>query len=157
LATHPGVTLGWAEQGIRMLALNLRAKPASSAVASVREVANGQLPITGGAIASCDGIRHDRLPDAAWIGDLRRRYGRDGTRVIVDATPTTDCDASLKLFHEHVDGLIDDSPLPTMPIADFSSDGRLHTNEAGSRVLSTMVAKQIMNQMSAAPDGGGER
>jgi hypothetical protein len=159
LGTHPSITLGWAEQGMRMLMENPRAKAVDADATHVRETRDGQLPVTSSGIMRCDGSRHERLPDAAWVSDLRKRYGTDGTTVIVDATPSVDCDPSLGFFREHLDGLIDDGPLETIPIANFSNDGRLHANAAGSRVISTMVADQILRRMGKTPAavGAGER
>lgn len=154
LVTHPAVTLGWAEQGMRMLLMNPRAKAISAEAANVRETRNGQLPVSSSATMRCDGNRHERPPDVGWVKGLRERYGIEGTTVIVDATPTVDCDPSLGFFHEHLDGLIDDAPLRTQPIGNFSNDGRLHANAAGSVVISTMVAEQILQRMGTMPAAG---
>ena len=160
LALHPGVTLGWAELGLRMALQHVGSQPVSFATAHLRESNDGQLPIMGGGLAKCDSIPHNRLPDAAWISNLRRRYGVDGMRVIVDATPTVACDPSLGFFQQHLKGLIDDTPYLPIPIALYSNDGRLHANEQGSRALSTMVADQILGQFNppaAAARGIGGR
>lgn len=157
LASHPSVTFGWAEQGLRMLVEHIHSSPVSFDAAHIRDTTNGQLPITGTTVAKCDGDLRDRLPDEGWINNLRNRYGTNGTRVIVDATPTVDCDPSLQFFQQHLDGLIDNTPYKTIPLSSFSSDGRLHANQQGSRLISTMVANQIIGQLYQAPGTASAR
>jgi hypothetical protein len=150
LASHPAVTFGWAELGLRMLLMRSHSTPTSSAAAHVRDTTNGQLPVVGDVVAKCDGHLRNRLPDAEWIDALRRHYGTDGTRVIVDAAPTVACDPSLSFFQQHLDGLIDNTPYEPIPIDNYSSDGRLHANQRGSRRLSAMVSNQILGQLNPA-------
>jgi hypothetical protein len=151
LALHPSVTLGWAELGLRMLIIQAHSAPVSFAAAHIRETTNGQLPISGNAGAKCDDGLRNRLPDSVWIDGLRKRYSTNGTRVIVDATPTVDCDRSLAFYQQHLNGLIDNTPYEPIPISSFSNDGRLHANQQGSQLLSTMVANQIIAQLNLAP------
>jgi len=157
LATHPDTTLAWAEGGLRLALEHLHSRPTSYAVAHLRETTNGRLPVDTEHSAQCDGIAHDRLPDPAWINQLRQRYGTDGTRVIVDATPTVSCDPSLLFFQQHVNGLVDNSPYEPIPISSYSSDGRLHANRQGSELLSAMVGKQIVNLLNPPTTAGVTR
>jgi hypothetical protein len=150
LAAHPGVTFSWAEQGMRQALLRIHAKPVSLELAHLREPSNGQLPLTGLNITGCDASLHDRPPDLAWIGGLRSRYGVGGTRVLVDAAPTADCDASLGFFQQHLDGVVDNTPYQPIPVSSFVDNGRMHVNREGSQLISIMVANQIANQLPPA-------
>jgi hypothetical protein len=150
LAQHPSIAFAWAEQGLRMMLMQAHSAPVSPAAAMTRANTNGQLPMATDAIAKCDGNLRNRLPDPGWIGSLRQHYGTNATRVIVDATPTVDCDASLPFFQQHLNGLIDNGPYQPISISNYSADGRLHANQRGSQLLSTLVATQILNQLNPA-------
>lgn len=154
LASHPSATLGWAELGLRMLILDgIHPATLSPEATQLRESTGGQLPIAGDTQARCDNILHNRPPDLAWIAALRAHYAAPGTSVIVDATPTTDCDPSLGFFQHRLTGVIDNAPYLPVPISLYSSDGRLHANRRGVQFLSTMVASQVLARMhqSASP------
>ena len=84
-----------------------------------------------------------RPPDPIWIDQLRSRYAVDGTTVLVDATPTADCDPNLAFFQSHLNGVIDNAPYRPIPISSFIDNGRLHANQSGVRLISEMIATQI--------------
>ena len=152
LATHPTDTFGYAEQGLRMAAQRLRAKPFPPEVAHMREEAGGQYKMRARAMTSCDGVARDVAPDRRWIEELRGRYGVEGTKVLVDATPTAPCDRSLEYFRRQLNGVVDNSPYPTIPVESFVDEGRLHVGAEGSVLLSTMIADQV-GALAAAERG----
>jgi hypothetical protein len=102
---------------------------------------------------NCETLRHDAVPDKRWIAGLRSKYGRDGTTVLVDATPVATCDPSLGFFKQHSPEVIDNR-LETLPIDAYTIDGRLHVNAKGSKLISVMLADQIVQQLQGtAPTG----
>jgi hypothetical protein len=151
LAIHPVSTFSWAEQGLRMALQRLRAKPFPPEVAQMRARANGQFQIPGGPVTGCDAVRHDVPPDAAWLQALRRKYAVEGTQVILDATPTAPCDASLAFFQQHLKGQVDDDPYMPTALSSFLNEGRLHANAVGAARISEMVANQINARKGANP------
>jgi hypothetical protein len=161
LASHPVESITWSETGMRLTLSHLHARPFPEATRHIREDYAGRFPIPESTRQACDDPTGYRVPpDPTWISDLRARYGQDGTRVLVDATPTAPCDPDLPYFQQQLNSLIDNAPYPTIPIDAFSTDGHLHVNHRGIAILSNMVADQIAAQIKAqipahAPPGGG--
>jgi hypothetical protein len=108
---HPADTLGWAEQGMRMSLFRFSTKPMAADHLNIREPFHGQLRLNGSPLKACDAAVHDDAPDLQWISMLRTKYGIDGTRVIVDATPAPPCEHSLPFILAHLPGAVDKSAL----------------------------------------------
>jgi hypothetical protein len=147
LVLHPVDTLGWAELGLRMTLTRLHSPAATEAELHVREAHNGQVPVSGSAEVSCEKEPREGTPDPAWLNGFRRKYGVDGTTVLVDATPTPSCDPGLSHNRKVLPPLIDNNPYPTLPYDFYIKGDRLHVNARGIPVLSNMVAGQILARM----------
>jgi hypothetical protein len=147
LASHrPNDLVNWVESGLRFTLVHLFSKPASLEVQRLRARTNGQLPLAAPPRLACEDIRRDAPPDMTWLAGLRSKYGRDGTTVLIDATPLPNCDPSLPFFEQRLPGIIDNR-MESLPLSDYTGDGRLHVNAGGSVVLTKMVADQIADQM----------
>ncbi len=148
LLRHPLELIPWAEQGARFTLLHLRSKPASREVEDFRASRDGQLPVPAGdaPLKACAPARPDSIPNVPWIEGLRSKYGVKGTTVLIDSTPMAPCDPQLDYFRKHLSGLVDNE-IQSLPLSDYASEGRLHTNSAGSVALSAMVAEQIASRM----------
>lgn len=153
LASHPVETLTWTETGMRLTLGHIRAKPFPEATRHVRDDYAGRLPIPETTRTSCDMLSDYRVPpDPAWAADLRRRYSEGGTKVLIDATPTSPCDPSLPFFDQHLNAVIDNKPYRTIPIFAYTTDGHLHANKTGIDLISNMIADQIV--ALSQPTGG---
>jgi hypothetical protein len=146
---HPADSLGWAEQGMRMTLFRFHTKPMGADKLNLRDPYNGQLRLDGETLKSCPTEKHSEGLDPAWVAALRARYGVGGTKVIVDATPAPPCDVDLALYQKALPGIVDDTPYPVYPINYFLRNTRLHMNETGSGLVSTMIANQIYDQLHA--------
>jgi hypothetical protein len=154
LAAHyPDALLSWVEQGLRFTLVNLLSKPMSPEVQHLRDRTRGQLPMSAPNLTSCSDLRHDAAPDRKWIAGLRSKYAREGTTVLVDTMPLAACDPSLSFFRQQLPGVIDNR-LDTLPVSDYTSDGRLHVNSEGSVLLSNMLADQIVEHVHLASSAG---
>jgi hypothetical protein len=147
---HPVDSFGWAEQGMRMTLFRFHTKPMGKDKLNLRDPYNGQLRLDGDTLKTCPTEKHSEGLDPAWVSALRTKYGVDGTRVIVDATPAPPCDPDLALYQKTLPGIVDDSPYPVYPINYFLRNTRLHMNEAGSKLVSKMIANQIFDQLHPA-------
>jgi hypothetical protein len=150
---YPGALFSWVEQGLRFTLEHLLSKPASPEVQHLRDASHGQLRMDAPTLTSCESLHHDAAPDKRWIAGLRSKYQRNGTTVRVDATPVATCDPSLAFFQQHVPDVIDNH-LETLPIDAYTSDGRLHVNAKGSKLMSEMIAEQIVQQLQGPAPAG---
>jgi hypothetical protein len=58
------------------------------------------------------------------------------------------CDEGLPFYRAHLGGLTDNT-VDTLPIGDYNSSGRLHTNDLGTAALSERIADQIAAAISS--------
>jgi len=70
----------------------------------------------------------------------RALYGATGSTVLVDVAPIPSCDANLAAFASQLDGITSNTLQP-LPIG-FFNDGR-HYTATGSRIVSTLIARQL--------------
>ncbi len=113
-------------------------------ILQIRDTTHGRVPEPGPAFTSCPPVLAVRAPDPKWLGYLRQRYGVNGTRVLVDVTPTPACDPSRSFYEQRfTPGLIDNT-LGTMPLEMYTYTGRLHTTDAGAEEISRRIAEQIL-------------
>lgn len=109
-----------------------------------RELSGGRMPEPATPLTQCPAVLAVRQPDAAWLASIRKRYSAAGTKVLIDTTPTPECDSTFNLYRDWLKpGMVDES-LGTMPIGMYTNSGRLHTTEAGAAVLSGRLADQIV-------------
>ena len=112
-------------------------------LSEIRERNGGQLMEPGGTLTECRGPIAVRAPDRLWLQSLRQRYSRAETRVLIDVTPEPPCDPSLRFFQERTGPGVTDNSLQTLPLAEYTDTGRLHTNDVGAEHLSERIAEQI--------------
>jgi hypothetical protein len=142
LLRHPGEFFDWSCRGLRMVAESVATKPLSPEIQYLRNMTGGRIvPEDAHAISSCSYLSYASAPDKNWIEFLRSKYGRDGTTVLVDATPIPACDPNLSFFRGKLAGVVDNR-VETLPVSDFLEGGR-HTTRAGSVLLSERIASQI--------------
>ncbi len=79
------------------------------------------------------------------VAATRRRYGVDGTHVIIDISPISNCDPYEGLYRRQLDGLHDNA-LVTLPMPYFN-DADVHFTAIGSAYVSTEAANQILALM----------
>ena len=150
LAAHPLETLSWAQNGLRLALIHFLSPPAPSELLHAREERNGQLKIPSArTLSGCEQPVYLVVPDATWLAGLRKRYATAGTQVLIDAIPTADCDPNNAWNEAHLNGLIDNDPNLHFPYYAFTEEGLGHTNDLGSRLISSMLADQIQRQARA--------
>ena len=162
LLSHPDESFAWAELGMRRAIQRARSPAMPQKEIHQREAGRGVFRPEPSIAQDCPQAPRETAPDIRWVAALRSRYGVNGTRVLVDATPTAPCDPNLKFFREHIQGVVDNSSYPTIPVTSFGTNGHLHTNAAGTKLISTMIAAQIKATLNvagplpaAAPHAGG--
>ena len=131
----------------------LFSRPLPPALAHERVLNAGHVSEPGTPLTRCSGDTIYRPPDPAWLSYLRNTYGVDGTRVLINVTPMPPCDEGLPFYRTHLAGLTNNT-VDTLPIGDYNSSGRLHTNELGTTTLSERIADQIaalINSRAPAP------
>lgn len=122
-------------------------RPLPPALAHERDLNGGHVTEAGTTLAHCSGDTIYRQPDPAWLSYLRSTYGVGGTRVLINVMPMPPCDEGLPFYRARLAGLIDNT-VDTLPIADYTNSGRLHTNDAGTAVLSHRIADQLFMRNS---------
>ena len=140
---HPAEFFSWMETGLYYAIVQARSPAAPEASRHLREPHRGHYPWGGANLTSCPASTlPEGQPDAAWIATLRTKYGVEGTRVLVDATPMPACDPTFAFYKDKFGGL-SDNRLETYPISDYLAAGHSHMNAAGSLKLSTQLGRQI--------------
>jgi hypothetical protein len=79
------------------------------------------------------------------VAATRTRYAVDGTQVVLDISPISDCSPYRALFQKQLDGLHDNA-LVTLPMSYFN-DADVHFTPIGSAYISTEAANQILALM----------
>jgi hypothetical protein len=150
LLQHPGEFFDWSCRGLRIAAEKAVTRPFQNVVLGPfppeiqylrNRTVGGMVPEDTRALSSCSYVSYVSAPDKNWIESLRSKYGRDGTTVLIDATPIPACDPNLAFFRGKLAGVVDNR-IDTLPVNDFLEGGR-HTTSAGSVVLSERIASQI--------------
>jgi hypothetical protein len=153
LLMHPRETLSfssWAAHAILADAANRLTEPHKydrvEDPASYRKRHNGLFTFYSSAEASCFRNGWDKklniTTDPEWVAGLRRKYGVNGTRVIVNVAPVADCD-DMKDVYEHVLQDVHDNKLEVLPIGMFNSQD-VHFTLQGAEHVSAGVADQIL-------------
>ncbi len=155
LLSHPDDVFAWVELGMRRAIERARTAAMTPEEIHQRETSRGLFRTEPSMMQACLPALRRVPPDARWVASLRSRYGVDGTQVLVDAMLTAPCDPNLEFFRKHIQGIVDNSSYPTIPIRDFGTDGHLHTNAAGTRLVSTMVAAQVQAALGGAASPPG--
>ena len=143
LARHPLDAFSWAEQGMRTALIHSRTHPIPDSATHVREATAGQLPIAGPVETGCRPDPINEYADPAWVIALRARYTPRVPLVLIDATPSPTCDASLSYNRSVLSPIVDDVPYPAYPVSAYVH-GTGHMNADGATMLSNMLADQIL-------------
>jgi hypothetical protein len=146
----PNELITAAELGFRTGVEWLVKPPLPTSVLQTRDISHGRVPEQGPAFTSCPPVLAMRAPDVAYLSELRRRYGVNGTRVLIDVTPTPACDPSRAFYEQRLTPGLIDNQLGTMPLAMYTYTGRLHTTDAGAAEISRRIAEQVLKA-----EGGG--
>ena len=130
-------------------------RPMPPALEHERDLNDGHVSEAGTPLTHCAADTIIRPPDPAWLSHLRSTYGVGGTHVLIDVTPMPGCDEGLPFYRAHLSGLTDNA-VDTLPIGDYNSSGRLHTNDLGTAALSERIADQLAAAISShnKPRGG---
>ncbi len=150
LVTHPSDTMKWVEGGLRLALTRTKAKPFPSSAAHLRERDDGQLKVpTAHTLTACDPRVFTNLPDRAWLNRLRSQYTTPTTTVLIDAIPTATCNPNNAWNEQHLQGIVDDAPLPHYPFNAYTEEGVEHTNAYGSQLISNFIADQLQTRIIA--------
>jgi hypothetical protein len=140
-----------AELGFRTGVQWLFSRPLPAAKLHERELSGGHIAEPGATMTHCAADDVRRAPDAAWIEHLRRTYGVEGTRVLIDVTPVPPCDPTLAFYNTMLAPNTVDNGLGTLPLGMYTTTGRLHTNAAGAQAISVQIAEQIARDRDGLP------
>lgn len=154
LLMHPRETLSfssWAAHAILADTANRLTEPHKydevEDPASYRKRHSGLLTFYSSAETSCFRNGWDKrlniTTDPQWVAGLRRKYGANGTRVIVNVAPVADCD-DMKDVYERVLQGVHDNQLEVLPIGMFNNQD-VHFTPQGAEQVSTGVANQILS------------
>lgn len=144
---YPDTAFANAELAFRNGIEWLPKRPLPPELAHERDLNGGQVAEAGTSLTRCSGDTIIRMPDPAWFSYLRHNYGVGGTHVLINVMPMPACDEGLPFYRAHLSGLIDNT-VDTLPIGNYTNSGRLHTNGAGTAVLSQRIADQLAAQIS---------
>lgn len=125
--------------------------PLPPALEHERDHNGGHVTEPGTTLTHCSNDTIYRQPDPAWLDFLRRTYAVGGTRVLINVMPMPACDEGLPFYRTRLAGLIDNT-VDTLPINDYTTSGRLHTNDTGTAALSERIAAQLANLNPSTPN-----
>ena len=80
-------------------------------------------------------------PDQSWLASLRKRYQRDGTTVLIKASPVPDCDLHVSDVQKQLAPVLD-ANVEALPMQDFDNGGR-HMTAQGAADESHHLAQLI--------------
>jgi hypothetical protein len=85
--------------------------------------------------------------DPEWVEMLRRKYGVNGTRVIVNVAPIPECSVGAEAYERGLRG-VHDNAMEKLPVGMFNN-GDVHFTPEGAAHLSTELGHQILRMESA--------
>jgi hypothetical protein len=144
MASHPVELVIFASMALRVSLFGLARPPLPESSFQIRTATKGYLPIPGGPMEECPTDRREHVSDKDWIAELRQRYSKNGTTVIVDTTPEPSCDPTFD-FYSNQHPATTDNTLLAYPLSDFNSSGRLHMNRSGTIRFSNYLSEQIIS------------
>jgi hypothetical protein len=141
LALHPSQTFDFLTRTLRMAATAPLHRELSPDLQHYREEHQGFMFRPGDAMPDCSTFS-DRVrePDPKWIEEMRQRYTRYGTHVLVDVTPLPSCAESLGFYTKRLRGRTDNGLQPWPPQL-FNGSG--HFTREGAASFSRSIAAQI--------------
>lgn len=102
-----------------------------------------------GRVLETPGFSHEE--SQVGVGNFRNRYAVGGTKVLIDVTPSADCDPSDALYSQVTAGLTDNQ-LEFRPIREFC-EGDVHPSVEGTIRISNEVAGQILTLVRQDAEG----
>jgi hypothetical protein len=108
------------------------------------QTTHGLFTAPGPPLKTCVGDLEVRAPDAAWIQQLRSKYSREGTRVLVYAAPYPECDRSYDYYSQKLAPLAD-NPLQRSSIRLFNEKN--HLTREGADLNSENIARDISRML----------
>ena len=127
-------------------------RPLPEAAFHERDRTLGRFPDPKGRMTTCPADSRVNHPDRDWVDSFRKRYGVQGTQVVVDVVPVPTCDPALATYVRELGPgtRIVDNRLKTYPINWYTQSGRLHLGSPeGWGHLTADLADQI-NQLQQA-------
>lgn len=140
-ARHPLQSLEFSEFILRtaLVDRNWTTSTYDRAWAAVRN-SNGLFTLPVPPLRDCVGSLEVRSPDPSWIRELRAKYSRPGTRVLIYAAPYPECDSSYEYYSVKLAALVDNK-LPRFPIHLFNEKN--HFTREGAELNSKRIADDI--------------
>jgi len=141
LVTHPDEAFGFATFVYKSAIAALAVNPTMTAE-TLRE---GHMTLPSPPEQQCEGNpAHPGplfAPDAAYAAQLRNRFAKNGTQVMLLVTPVPQCDPQAAWYAAHLQG-VTDNPLETWPIGLFNDIDR-HFTVAGAERFSREVGHKL--------------
>jgi hypothetical protein len=150
LIRHPFDTFDFMTKTLRLAARDIVRTGLSPDDMNSRHAHRGLYKVKAPPMSVCPPAPRQIHADAAWIRQLRQKYSRGGTRVIVDVTPVPECGTTYAYYATLVHGLTDND-LERWPLAMF--DTTAHFTPAGVTRLSESIARQIKMSAGSYPHG----
>ncbi len=126
--------------------------PLPASLVHRRDDNRGRYPDASERMTTCLTDARINPPSREWVDSFRRRYGVDGTHVLVDVTPVPDCDpAQATYMREFAPGTgITDNRLQIFPTHWYTQSGHFHLGSSeGWGHLTASIADQINAQQQA--------
>jgi len=101
-------------------------------------------------VVDIDPIFH--RPDASFIQELRAHYARMADHVLIDVSPTSECDSRFKYLQNALSGI--DNSIERYPVALFN-EGYSHFTEEGARRWSRELTNQLISVAATEPQSPG--
>ncbi len=155
---HPDEVFGAAETSVRFALSWIPKRPMPAASFNDRIRQGGRMTDLSPPMSQCSASAV-HAPDPQWIENLRKRYGVQGTTVLVDVAPVPACDPNLPTYraeftsrqslrqqlteHPAAQPVLVDNQVTALPMNWFEDGMRLHLEPDGQHALSTMLAQQI--------------
>jgi hypothetical protein len=108
------------------------------------QTTHGLFTAPGPPLKTCVGDLEVKAPDAAWILQLRSKYSREGTRVLVYVAPYPECDGSYDYYSQKL-AQLSDNPLERSSIRMFNEKN--HFTREGADLNSENIARDIAGML----------
>lgn len=141
-ARHPLQSLEFSEFILKTASVdwNWRVEISARSWAEVRS-SNGLFSSPAPPLQNCVGPLEVRPPDPSWIDQLRSKYSRAGTRVLIYSAPYPECDSSFEYYSTKLSTLADNK-LQRFPIHLFNEKN--HFTREGAELNSAHIAEDVL-------------
>ena len=142
----------WAYKGGRSAVRAVYSKPISLDDFFEREHTGGRQTVKDLPMSTCSDSRDNPSPDKPWADDLRTKYSRPGSLLLIEVMPLPECDPGLDKVNQQFAGLVD-FKLQQLPSQYYFRGGR-HVDTDGAKAFSNMAADQILERLKQSPGFG---